>query len=57
MTDPIYCYYHRHARLEITQRVRADLCGLPGSAGKPWPRPSVRRHTAPIAAIITPQTI
>ncbi|MBS5508244.1 MAG: hypothetical protein KHX31_06380 [Akkermansia sp.] len=20
MTDPIYCYYHRHARLEITQR-------------------------------------
>lgn len=20
MIDPIYCYYHRHARLEITQR-------------------------------------
>ena len=20
MTDPIYCYYHRHARLEIIQR-------------------------------------
>lgn len=20
MTDPIYCYYHRHARLEILQR-------------------------------------
>ena len=25
MTDPIYCYYHRHARLEITQRYGQTL--------------------------------
>lgn len=56
MTDPIYCYYHRHARLEITQRYGRPMRSA-RSAGKPWPRPSVRRHTAPIAAIITPQTI
>ena len=56
MTDPIYCYYHRHARLEITQRYGQTYAVCP-ECRQALAKALGPRHTAPIAAIITPQTI